>query len=1280
MSKGKRYAIGRELTSFGDALSKSEFDNPSGAGEWKKLDNAFLVGLSAGNKELMEEAQEYMENVRDLVINNFDFIITSVALFRDFYSLIFNFMNAVANYIADLVYNALDSYLRLGVHLLVIPPNLTDWGFNGLPTTSLEKQAEIAYKKFYDTSDSNIPYYLPYKTDVAEDIIQSGKKIQKTLENFYRISEDEDKPKQFDSDFITFEKSVENLSRPLGLYEAIFLYFSVDYRSNAKSILRYVQSIATLSNLFQLESLNGVYDDVNGLFKPKIKKVKILSNVSLTGIDVSKKSSSTNYKKIDEYTIKRYPEDPNLNDIYIVPADPVANMPAERKERLEKHLKDQGYIDNQNLDILKNLDMSDSRFSSVYDFNISDNIEYKRTQEDIRELRSEIVYYGIQNGIASVLNADITNVDTFNDNLTTYTSSFENLLFTYGNPDLSNLYTSSKWNTLTTLISNINTFQDEYQNYKNQVEFLENESVYAQEILKYTSLLNSTQKQIDNYLECRSVKEAAGLDPDLGCFIKNEVYDHTTGFSRLKAEYTSEIDKNELLLQEELNSDRSVIDGMINDIVAAGNVIRNENLELIDKFTITPPDIQNAERIEILKEKEDDIIKLESEILTLTKEQFRESANNIIESIEYKKNQLDILKVKSSAVSTEGNSANVIFYHSSYPIVNQTSLYKNYIQQVYNFDATIESQNYIHEFTIKVEPFGSRINSAPDLYNADKYVHIVKYNGTEYDILGDGIIISDINQPFVDGNVRGNWAKLNFSDMIGTTPLIKDIQNKVLKIANIFEPETVFFDLMIKRLKELKSSLLSLIEAIESLIEILSLSIEFEGVIYGKYCRETGFEGYDKLASDLTNTDSYSKVPRINFRPSDVSSINTLLSRMRQIDPVETENFKKTINSLFAQTTNHDDKNKQIEDNAQIQVGNTDRVSEAQAAAALGASIQEKIDSLSDLPSNILNIGSSLYANVTDIGVVPKEEYEKNQDDNSIKMYKSQIWQEISKIEKKLSSEFGFSLILLSYLPKGMNVYPIRFIADALGLIDEEGDAVTQEGLTPLDEQTILDLLPNKTLQDLENDLSQLSEDTNPSVAIKAEPIPYTISFIPFRTTESFELNDSKTLALSNDPNYFTGTLNAGNYEFKLFGKLNNNYLHGVTSTSAMELVRYSNLITNDFTYRYEFELGVTYDSTQAGTNDIVPEINKINVYMGVFFEGRENAFRYAKQLNGDASEVFKFGRRKKKKFIGEIVIGQEESYVLKPYILIGYDNGDLDMQKLTFTITSSQIFFYRIK
>ena len=83
---------------------------------------------------------------------------------------------------------------------------------------------------------------------------------------------------------------------------------------------------------------------------------------------------------------------------------------------------------------------------------------------------------------------------------------------------------------------------------------------------------------------------------------------------------------------------------------------------------------------------------------------------------------------------------------------------------------------------------------------------------------------------------------------------------------------------------------------------------------------------------------------------------------------------------------------------------------------------------------------------------------------------------------------------------------------------------------------------------------------------------------------------------------------------------------------------------------------------------------------MGVFFEGRDNAFRYAVQLNGNASEVFKFGRRKKKKFIGEIVIGQEESYILKPYILIGYDDGNLEMEKLDFKITNSQINFYRIK
>ena len=644
--------------------------------------------------------------------------------------------------------------------------------------------------------------------------------------------------------------------------------------------------------------------------------------------------------------------------------------------------------------------------------------------------------------------------------------------------------------------------------------------------------------------------------------------------------------------------------------------------------------------------------------------------------------QLDTISIKSSEVSMEENSANVVFYHSSYPVVNQTSLYKNYIQKVYNFDATIESQNYIHEFSIKVEPFGSSVESAPDMFNADKYVHIVRYNGTNYDILADGIIINDIDQPFVDGNVKGNWSTVNFSDLIGTTPLIKDIQSKVLKIANLFEPETLFFDVLIKRLKELKSSLLSLIDAIDSLIAILSLSIEFEGKIWGKYCRESGLEGYDKLASDLTYTGNYTQPAKKDFRPSNIGSINTLLNRMREIDPIEADAFRKEINSIFAQTTNHKERKIQLENNSQITVGNTDRASETAISTALANQIQEQIDNLEEIPKNILDLGSSVYANIADTGIYPKSTYEQNAKADKINWYKSQIWNEIGKIEPKLSNELGFSIIFMSYLPKGLykDNYPVRFIAEKLQLFDEDGNPITQEPLDTLENDIITSLLPNKTLLDLENDLSQRSGDTNPSVAIKAEPTPITISFVPFRTTESFELNDPNILALSNDSNYFSGAMNGNDYQFTIYGKLNNNYLHGVTSTTPLQLTRYSNLITNDFSYRYEFELEAIYNSSRPGTNTILPEINKVNVYMGVFFEGRDNAFRYAVQLNGNASEVFKFGRRKKKKFIGEIVIGQEESYILKPYILIGYDDGNLEMEKLDFKITNSQINFYRIK
>ena len=38
MSDNKRFPIGRTLTEFGDSLSDEEWENPSGAGEWRQID------------------------------------------------------------------------------------------------------------------------------------------------------------------------------------------------------------------------------------------------------------------------------------------------------------------------------------------------------------------------------------------------------------------------------------------------------------------------------------------------------------------------------------------------------------------------------------------------------------------------------------------------------------------------------------------------------------------------------------------------------------------------------------------------------------------------------------------------------------------------------------------------------------------------------------------------------------------------------------------------------------------------------------------------------------------------------------------------------------------------------------------------------------------------------------------------------------------------------------------------------------------------------------------
>ena len=74
---------------------------------------------------------------------------------------------------------------------------------------------------------------------------------------------------------------------------------------------------------------------------------------------------------------------------------------------------------------------------------------------------------------------------------------------------------------------------------------------------------------------------------------------------------------------------------------------------------------------------------------------------------------------------------------------------------------------------------------------------------------------------------------------------------------NMFTPNDTFLQEMIRVLKDIRQKIIEMIDIIDDLLAILQLSNEFEGHVWGKYCREADLGGYDKLAADLTSTVGY---------------------------------------------------------------------------------------------------------------------------------------------------------------------------------------------------------------------------------------------------------------------------------------------------------------------------------------------------------------------------------------------------------------------------------------
>lgn len=1238
---GKRYpdgtaGVGRTLTEFGNELAGKDYDNINS--EWQQIAlGSNFIGVPLENTEYLLNNVKLLENNLIFV---FDFAITAISLYRDFLFFLPNFMNAVVNYIAGILYNALDSLLRLGVYSLVVPPDLTDTGFKGLPTTNLKDQAKNAYRKFYDYADPNIPYYLPFEKNLAEEVIDSGEAIKNKYKSYFessRFAEQWNVRKPYmERDFQDFEKSVQNLARPGGIYDAIYLYFSISYtRADADAFIKYIEAVSKVAALFKFPTIESLLKEYDSLLRPKRKRVKVLCVDRIKNV---KKSSVTkanqNLRKVDIQTKKQVYVDPDLENFRIFESDPISSMTPERRDKLVAALQEQL---NYDIDLLNQINAEG--LDVLVEFNKKNNVEYQQLEKDIELLEDEIVYYELKNSIINFLNSTPNSFQT--------TTDFDNF----------------------------------YNNLKsNEIDFSPNKPGNYANALSFISLRTEFYSAYTNYNNLRNRSAGAGLDTALNSML-----------------------------------------GIMNNLYNVAQAVRNEIV-----ISITPPDIAQAERKTKLEEKKAELEQVAKIIEENTEDYIDGEADDYLfgifkendlviriqNAISEKKKHIDFIngKVKGKwyherleetetepydyaisnaeeSINDLSKSAKITFCTNYYPNSGRTSLYESYLEKFYNFN-TIADSDYMYEFALEVDNTSSDglLATKVDSFHSGQFVQIREKVGSGYEYRGSGIIIAEVEEVFEDAGV-GTWVKANFSDIIGVTADIKRLQNEVLGFQNLFQTNSTHLDAIIEWLKETKSRILELIDILENLISFLQLlaSIQLDGSVMGKYIRN---EEYDRVAIGLTDTSKLNiGTNKRSFKPSNLASVTGLLSEMATIDPQAALDTKNSIDAHFAKTSvdQDEERKKVLSDNSVVEAAYPARSYIVGKSQELRDGIKAELDSRLQSVTALFDIGSAAKANL-DEGIIPITETEKQEKERELSNLNVKIWTECVKANAKVTDEFGFSLILLSYLPKGLPFYPIRALAQQLGL-DEQRVLVdqtkiyvqdlgspTQAALDSITAANIKSLMPNKTKQDLMAHLTNKSITTSPTRRLKPKPEPIDVRLQPLVTTIDFNFSLPEVQALQSDSTF----LNASGSTIKILKSLNKSYLAGAkllpTNGSAIQIGSGVNPINSNYKYRYEFELS---SGNPGGCGPDDPELDKIQVHFGIFKANQPNITVKAVELNGDGNQIFRFGRRTTKTFKGDVYLKQDRRLII-PYILIGYDDLDaLDM--FTFELKNTQIYFYRV-
>lgn len=1271
MKNNEKHPIGRDLTRFGDALTQSELDNPSQPGTWKKID--CLSGLLGGVADFSTTNRKYLDEMKNHLLYGFDAAITALTILNALLFFLPNFFNLVVTYISQLIYNALDAYLRLGMHLLVVPPNFTDRNHKGFPTTSLEEQAKNVYQKFYDTSDPYLPYNVPFEEGTGDQLLEEGNKYKNKIENFM-LKRSLDGTQSLNrnwfggtndnltlkSDFNDFEQSIQNLSRPMGVYDAIFLYFSIDYKgTNLNTLNQFLDSLASLANLFQLESLAGLHDDFDSLWhRPLRQKISVLMNQQVTAIP---KDQDLEIQRVDSKTRKQIYKDKALEEFVIIEADPSDNIPKERYEKLKEFVEDE-ILQTEGVLLEGQMTQGMEAILTIEEELRNKSYMWKMKKENYEDQKVQFAFYFSKHVIAEMFNG---------------------------------------------------------------VDWSDPVSVKAAAadsgVLSETREL-SKKEDFSVGHEMSLVKEVLALIDEMGNTSAGE-----------DGSFLEESQTNAILIQLEEKTKK------------LSQTWRDKD----DVFDITPPEIKNQNNLDALEEYEKDFeeynILLKKEAVDI----YERQVSKLTDAVKEKKQQLSMIKDKMDTNYVPHNllsetATQIVYHHRNYKHSNR-NLFNNHLKNFYQeknhkslwsflddlhhgvtpteMPKFLPAESFVYDFT--VERSGLSLNRI----QPGMYVHIYKQKqGTtpksganNFEYVGDGFVTDSKNLSQKEGGGEGNWLGINFSDLIGTTSLIKSLQRKVKAFQNMFTPNDTFLTEMIKFLRNIRERILELIEIIDSILRLLNLTIEFPGTTYGKYVREND-SNYDLLAANLTSTEGYKGNRKTKkFKPSNHSTIQYWLRRIAEIDQAEADQIRIDIDAEYKDTDEDwaKERRKKASEGSQQPSLVPDTVTPSYITEVfdnviqdygLSHSVFEQAEKVKEFILNEVNnslatgeavadLGSALFTDVKEMEFVDEEVIKKSRQANKIKKYKAELYSALYMIERTLSSEFGFSMVFLSYLPKGRSFYPVRWLAEQWGLVDQFGahptaDPEVDHTLPQLDVAKIEELLEQPSQQEMEDILAKTSDQISPMGGVKPKPDPIAIDWVSHRVTEPTNFTYMEPTSLS--PLYFEEIPAGGDFMFRLKEPLSRN-LHGVRSKDILQLPAQES--PNDvYIFQYEFELQVELDlavvsSLNLGIREI-PKINKIDIHAGVFYKSANfDNYEKAYELNDETDSVMNFGNRKKKKFKCNLLgIQKGQIEKLQPYILIGYSQpsalaaaknnvgADIDMSSVTFRIINSQIYFYRTR